>query len=182
MYVFFRLSAIPSSQFCEKTAHQLPALLGSDSPHNDGAGMKNGSVHRGKPPLGIGRSIDHTPDLAPGTRTGTHHAGLHGDIEGAILQVLAAQRRSRSSNGLHLGMGRGIAQKLHQIVPTAHYPLTANHHGTYGDLSSTQRLARLRYCQGHKKIILFLLRIHIKLVLLGLLKPMANIGNCVRYS
>lgn len=182
MYVFFRLSAIPSSQFCEKTAHQRPALICSDTARDGGTGVKNGSAHGGKAPLGVGRSIDHTPHLAPGTRTGTHHAGLHGDIEGAILQVLAAQSRSRSSNGLHLGMGRGIAQQLNQIVPAAHYPLTANHHGTYGDLSSSQRLARLRYCQGHKKIILFLLRIHIKLVLLGLLKPMANIGNCVRYS
>ena len=38
----------------------------------------------------VAAAIDNTRYLAPAKGSGTHHAGLHGDVEGAVSQLLAA--------------------------------------------------------------------------------------------
>ena len=88
-----------------------------------------------KTALIIRSTINHAGYLGPPYRTGTHGAGLNGDVKGAIGEVLAAKGIGCGGDGLHLGMGGDIAERLSKIVGTGYHAVFANHNCTNGYLA-----------------------------------------------
>ena len=66
----------------------------------------------------VGTPIDDTGHLRPSDGPGTHHAGLYGDVEGAVGEILAAQSVGSGRDGLHLGMCRHVAERLCEVMGT----------------------------------------------------------------
>ena len=105
----------------------------------------------------VGTAIDDSGYLSPTYRSSTHRAGLDGDVERAVGEILAAQRVGCSCDGLHLGMGRDVAERLCQIVRTGDDAVLAHDDGTDGDFTS------FKGCQGfverhlHVALVFFLL-------------------------
>ena len=87
----------------------------------------------------VGGTIHNTGYLRPTDGTGTHGAGLNGNIQCTLGKILATQRVGSGSNGLHLGMGGNIAQRFGEVVRTRHYPILTHHHGTNGYLARLKR-------------------------------------------
>lgn len=108
-------------------------------------------------PLGIVGAPHHARRLAPCDRAGAHHARLDGDVERAVAQVLAAERRRGRRQRLHLGMGRGVLQRFDQIVPPSHDAVARHDDGADRHLLSFQRLSCLVYCHAHEFFIALLL-------------------------
>ena len=71
-----------------------------------------------KTALIVGSTINYAGNLGPPYRSGTHGAGFNGDIECAVGKVFAAKSIGSGSDGLHLGMGGDIAERLGEIVGT----------------------------------------------------------------
>ena len=69
--------------------------------------------------LGVFPAINDTGNLRPPQGSGTHGTGLHGDVEGTVGQVLAAKGVGSGGDGLHLGMGSHVAERLRQVVGNA---------------------------------------------------------------
>lgn len=103
------------------------------------------------PPLFIGRPKDQSARLCPSYGTGTHHAWFHRDIERTLIQVLTAQGRGSSRDGLHFGMSRHVGQRLSQIMCTGYDTSFAHHHCPHRDFSPLSGLFRL--LQGHFHIV-----------------------------
>lgn len=83
----------------------------------------------------VGTSIDYTGNLRPAYRASTHRAGLDGDVECAVGEVLATQRVGCGGDGLHLGMGRHVAKGLRQIVRAGDNTVLAYDDGANGDFA-----------------------------------------------
>ena len=87
--------------------------------------------------------------LRPTQGTGTHHTRLDGDVEGAVLQILAAKLVGSHSNGLHLGMRRRVAEGLGEVVGPCHNVVVTHHDGSDGHFALGQCLFCLGQCQTH---------------------------------
>ena len=148
-----RIRAERLTQSFEELLHQLFAFLGQNTASDLGLGVEYPPADGGVAALRVGRAVDHAVDLAPRQSSRAHHARLDGDVQRTPLKILSAERRSRRRDALHLGMGRGVAQSLHQIVAPSHHAVAANGHGADGHLLLIQRLARLVYCHAHEFFI-----------------------------
>ena len=87
--------------------------------------------------------------LRPAQGTSTHHTRLDGDVECAVLQILAAKLVGSHSNGLHLGMRRGVAEGLGEVVGPCHNAVVTHYDGTDGHLALGQCHLGLGQCQTH---------------------------------
>ena len=103
--------------------------------------------------LGVVGSPYDPPHLSPGDRPGAHDARLDGDVERTVGQVLAPERRGGGRQRLHLGMRRGVAQRLDQVVPAAHDPAARDDDRPDGHLLRLEGLARLAECLAHEPFV-----------------------------
>lgn len=152
LYHFF-FPCNPSAQLFEKFRHQRLAFGGQHPARDRRARMEPQSFDGRIAPLGVVGAPHHACRLAPRDGSGAHHARLDGDVERALAQILAAERRRGRSQCLHLGMGRGILQRLHEVVTPPHDAVARHHDGADGHLRSLQRLPRFVYCQPHELFI-----------------------------
>ena len=90
--------------------HQLAALVFEDVAGDGAAGMQGTGSVASVATLLVTTAIDDAGNLAPAQGTGTHGAGLYGDVEGAVGEVLAAQLVGSHGDGLHLGMGGDVVK------------------------------------------------------------------------
>ena len=91
-----------------------------------------------KTALVIRSTINYAGYLGPPYRTGTHGAGLNGDIECAVGKVFAAKGIGCGGDGLHLGMGGDIAERLGEIVSTRNDTVLAYYYRPNGYLARLQ--------------------------------------------
>ena len=91
-----------------------------------------------KTALIVGSTINYAGYLGPPYRTGTHGAGLNGDIECAVGKVFAAKGIGSSGDGLHLGMGRNIAERLGEIMGARYHAVLAYYYCPDGNLARLQ--------------------------------------------
>ena len=91
-----------------------------------------------KTALIVGSTIDYAGNLGPPYRAGTHGAGLNGDIECAVGKVLATKGIGSSGDGLHLGMGGNIAERLGEIVGARNDAVLAYYYCPNGYLACLQ--------------------------------------------
>ena len=88
----------------EKLLHQLATFVFEDTTNGGTLGVQGVWGIHGKTTLVVVAAIDDAGNLAPTESTGTHHAGLYGDVEGAVCEVFAAQFVGSHGDGLHLGV------------------------------------------------------------------------------
>ena len=116
----------------EEILHESEGLLGQHTGREPGLGMQS-RIRVGEEsaiaPLRIGSAIDNAPDLGPTQGGGTHRTRLKRDIESAIRQILAIQMLGGSRDGLHLGMGRNIAETLGKIMGARYDAVVADYDG-----------------------------------------------------
>ena len=79
--------------------------------------------------------INNTLYPRPKEGTGTHRAGLYRDIEGAVGQVFPSEQIGCRCDGLHLGMGCHVVQRLCQIVCPRYDAPFAHHYRPNGDFT-----------------------------------------------
>ena len=94
-------------------------------------------------------AVHHPRNLAPAQGAGTHQAGLDGDIERALGEVLAAQVGLGRGDGLHLGMGGDVGECLGQVVAAGYHVALAHNHGPYGHLIVPHGFLGLLQGQAH---------------------------------
>ena len=73
----------------EEGLHQFAAVGFKDATGNDGLGVEGTGGIELVAALLVGRTIDDTGNLCPADGSGTHRAGLDGDVEGAVGEILA---------------------------------------------------------------------------------------------
>ena len=119
------------------------------------AGMQQGRGEEGLAALGVGGSVYDAAYLCPAEGGGAHRAGLQGDVQCAVVKVLAADGLGGGGERDHLGVGGGVVQALDHIVPLGDDAALPDDDGPYGDLvivacgrSLAQRLA-------HESFVLF---------------------------
>lgn len=87
----------------------------------------------GGAPLGISDAEDNPADPTVDDGAGAHRTGLLGHVEVAIDEAPVSQRLLRLTQGQHLGVGGGVAQRLHLIVGSREDLATADDHRADGD-------------------------------------------------
>ena len=113
----------------EEVLHELAALFLEDAAGDAASGVQGAGSVVGIASFLVAAAIDDAWYLAPAEGTGTHGAGLYGDVEGAVGQIFASQLIGCSGNGLHLGMGCHVVQRLRQVVGTGYDAVLTDHHG-----------------------------------------------------
>lgn len=86
-------------------------------------------------PFLVGRAIDDALYLCPADGSGTHDAGLYGDVERTVGEVLAAKLVGGSCDSLHLGMCGDIVECLGEVMGTSDDLAVAYYDGTDGYLT-----------------------------------------------
>ena len=123
-----------STQTREKTAHQLLALLPEHPPRHGRSGVEHRLGITPEALLGIVGAPHHAAHLRPSDRPGAHDARLDRDVERALLQILAPERRGSGRQGLHLGVGRGVGQGFDEVVPPPDHRTAGHDDRTDGHL------------------------------------------------
>ena len=123
-----------SAQTREKTVHQLLALLPEHPPRHGRPGVEHRLRVTPEALLGIVGAPHHAAHLRPSDRPGAHDARLDRDVERALLQILAPERRGSGREGLHLGVGRGVGQGFDEVVPPPDHRTAGHDDRTDGHL------------------------------------------------
>ena len=137
----------------EERLHQLGTLLLHHTSRDLSSRMEGLGSETTVPALLVGCPIDDALQLCPTQCTGTHHAGLYGNIERTIRQVLASQMPGSSRHSLHLGMSRYVGQPLRQVMGPGDDASLALHNGTYWNLVLVEGTSRLLKRLLHVEII-----------------------------
>ena len=153
----FFLCLLFSSLFLEEGLHEFAAVGLKNAGVDGGLGMESTRGEEVIATLIILTAIDDAGDLRPADGAGTHGAGLVGDVEGAIGEVLAAKGVGSGGDGLHLGMGSDIAEGFREVVGTRDDAVLAYHHGTDGYLAGFEGRLGLVERHTHVAFVLFLL-------------------------
>lgn len=133
--------------------HQLAAFFFQDAAYAFCLGVKGARGVETEAALGIGGAVDDAGQLGPSDGTGTHGARLHGDVERAVTEVFAAQLVSCHRDGLHLGMGGDVGERLRQVVSARYDAIFAHDNRSNGYLALLQgwrasSSARCMYCSS----------------------------------
>ena len=130
-------------------------------------------------PFLVETAVDDAWDLRPADGTGTHHTRFDGDVEGALGEILPAQQVGSRGDGLHLGVGRDVAERLREVVATGDDTVLAHHDGTNGYLPLLIGHSGLVECPLHVEFVFFLLFLfnHAAKVLFFRQKNKRNIKN-----
>ena len=86
-------------------------------------------------PFLVETAVDNAWNLCPADGTGTHNTRLDGDVERTLGEILSAQQVGGRGDGLHLGMGRHVAERLREVMATGDDTVLAHHDGTDGYLA-----------------------------------------------
>ena len=146
-----------SALLFEEGLHEFAAVGFEDAGGDRGLGMESTRGDKVIASLIILTAIDDAGDLRPSDGAGTHGAGLDGDVEGAVGEVLATKGVGSGGDGLHLGMGSDIAEGLREVVGTRDDAVLAYHHGTNRYLAGFEGSLGLVECHTHVAFVFFLL-------------------------
>ena len=116
----------------EKILHQLPTFFLKDATNDDSLGMHSLWRIVMIAALLIHSPIDNTRNLCPSDGSGTHRTGLYGDIQCTVSQVFPAKGVCSRGDGLHLSMGRHVAECFRQVVSPGDDTVFAYHNGPDG--------------------------------------------------
>lgn len=152
----FFMSLISTLLF-EEGLHEFAAVRFEDAGGDGGLGMESTRGEEVIATLIVLTAVDDARDLCPADGAGTHGAGLDGDVEGAIGEVLAAKGVGCGGDSLHLGMGSDIAEGLREVVGTRDDAVLAYHHGTDGYLAGFEGRLGLVERHTHVAFVFFLL-------------------------
>ena len=108
-------------------------------------------------PFLVETAIDDARNLRPTDGTGTHHAGLDGDIKRTLCEIFSAQQVGGRGDGLHLSMGCHVAERLCEVVTAGDNTLFAHHDSSDGNLTFLIGHAGLVECPLHVEFVFFLL-------------------------
>ena len=112
----------------------------------------------GESTLWVGGAVNYASNLRPCKGSGTHHAGLEGDVQSAVGEVLAANGLCRRGYGYHLGVGRYVVQQFGAVVAAGYYLAVAHYHRPDGNLVLV--VGRAGFLQGLAHVI-FINSIHV---------------------
>ena len=152
----FFMSLISTLLF-EEGLHEFAAVRFEDAGGDGGLGMESTRGEEVIATLIVLTAVDDARDLCPADGAGTHGAGLDGDVESAIGEVLASKGVGSGGDGLHLGMGSNIAEGLREVVGPRDDAVLAYHHGTDGYLAGFEGRLGLVERHTHVAFVLFLL-------------------------
>ena len=153
----FFLCLLFSALLFEEGLHEFAALGLKDAGGDSGLGMESTRGEEVIAALIVLTAVDDARDLRPADGAGTHGAGLDGDVEGAIGEVLATKGVGSGGDGLHLGMGCDIAEGLREVVGTRDDAVLTYHHGTNGYLAGLKGSLGLVERHTHVAFVFFLL-------------------------
>ncbi len=146
-----------STLLFEEGLHEFAAVRFEDAGGDGGLGMESTRGEEVIATLIVLTAVDDARDLCPADGAGTHGAGLDGDVESAIGEVLATKGVGSGGDGLHLGMGSDIAEGLREVVGPRDDAVLAYHHGTDGYLAGFEGRLGLVERHTHVAFVLFLL-------------------------
>lgn len=146
-----------STLLFEEGLHEFAAVRFEDAGGDGGLGMESTRGEEVIATLIVLTAVDDARDLCPADGAGTHGAGLDGDVESAIGEVLATKGVGSGGDGLHLGMGSDIAEGLREVVGTRDDAVLAYHHGADGYLAGFEGRLGLVERHTHVAFVLFLL-------------------------
>ena len=152
----FFMSLISTLLF-EEGLHEFAAVGLKDAGGDGGLGMESVRGEEVIASLIILTAVDDARDLRPADGAGTHGAGLDGDVEGAVGEVLATKGVGSGGDGLHLGMGSDIAEGLRKVVGTRDDAVLTYHHDTNGYLAGFESSLGLVERHTHVAFVFFLL-------------------------
>lgn len=152
----FFMSLISTLLF-EEGLHEFAAVGLKNAGGDSGLGMESVRGEEVIATLIVLTAVDDAGDLCPADGAGTHGAGLDGDVEGAVGEVLAAKGVGSGGDGLHLGMGSDIAEGLREVVGPRDDAVLAYHHGTDGYLAGFEGRLGLVERHTHVAFVFFLL-------------------------
>ena len=152
----FFMSLISTLLF-EEGLHEFATVGLKNAGGDSGLGMESVRGEEVIATLIVLTAVDDARDLCPADGAGTHGAGLDGDVEGAIGEVLAAKGVGSGGDGLHLGMGCYIAECLGEVVGTRDDAIFAYHHGADGYLAGFESSLGLVERHTHVAFVFFLL-------------------------
>ena len=141
----------------EEGLHEFATFGFKDAGGDGGLGMESVRGEEVIATLIVLTAVDDARDLCPADGAGTHGAGLDGDVEGAIGEVLATKGVGSGGDGLHLGMGSDIAEGLREVVGPRDDAVLAYHHGTDGYLAGFEGRLGLVERHTHVAFVFFLL-------------------------
>ena len=116
----------------EEVLHQLRGFVGKQALGDFRLGVEHAGGVAAVAALRVFRPVDEAPHLCPGYGSGTHGAGFYGHVERALVQILGPEVVFGSGDGLHLSVGRGVAQRLGQVVCTGDDAFLADDDGSDG--------------------------------------------------
>ena len=119
-------------------------------------------------PFLVETAVDNAWNLCPADGTGTHNTRLDGDVERTLGEILSAQQVGGRGDGLHLGMGRHVAERLREVMATGDDTVLAHHDGADGYLA---------FLKGHTSFVERPLHVEFVFFLLFLFNHGAKLQN-----
>ncbi len=102
--------------------------------------------------LGVGRAVIEAADARKRDRSRAHGAGLERDVEVAVDQPFAAERRGGLPQGHDLGMGGGVAIGERAITGLRDQVTVAGDHAADWNLAGGGRRMRLIEGEVHESV------------------------------
>ena len=139
----------------EEVLHQLAAVGGEDAADDGGFGVQGAGGILAVAALGVVAAVNDAGHLGPAQGSGAHGARFDGDVEGAVGKVLAAEGVGSGGDGLHLGVGGDVVERLRQVVGTGHDALMADDDAADGDFALVEGPAGLVQGKAHVFFVFF---------------------------
>lgn len=150
----------------EKVGDELGALVLEHALGDCGFRVERVGIEGVIPPLVVGRSKDDPSDLAPSQRAGAHQARFHRHIDGAVVEVFAAEVVCCRRDGLHLGVRGDIGKCFGEVVRACDDLSAAHDNRSDGHFVAFERTLRLierhvheSFVGGHRFLYEYLLHI-----------------------
>ena len=103
--------------------------------------------------LRVSRTEDKTADAGIQQRPGTHHAGLQGDHQSAVVETPASESSRGVAQCKHLGVRSGITGLFAFVVARGNHLAVVQHNGSDGNVTMGNGCSGLRECFAHRGFV-----------------------------
>lgn len=117
---------------CKKVFEKLAALVFQNTPIYGGFGVGEtglSGIHpHAVPAFGVGRAEHDSADTGPEGSSCAHGAGLEGNVQRALVEVLASEVFGRCSERLHFRVRSEIVEPFAEVVSASNHLSSGHDH------------------------------------------------------